>query len=55
MKRLGFSVGTVMALSVVSQGAKVIFFRLWRRLADRFDNKSVLALSGAIFVFTFLA
>ncbi len=50
--RLELSMGVVLTLSVASQLVNVLFFRLWGRLADRFSNKSVLGLSGLLFVLT---
>lgn len=48
--RLGMSLGVVLSLSVLSQLINVMFFRIWGRLADRFSNKSVLGVSGWIFI-----
>ena len=50
LKRIGLSMGWVIVLSVLSQGANVLFFRVWGQLADRFTNKSVLSVSGLLFV-----
>ena len=52
--RLGMSLGFVLALSVLSQLINVAFFRIWGRLADRFNNKSVLAVSGWMFIVSIL-
>ena len=54
LKNLGLSMTWVIGLSVVSQGFNVLFFRLWGRLADRFTNKSVLTVSGPLFILSFL-
>jgi len=54
LRRLGFSMTWVIGLSVLSQFVNVLFFRLWGRTADRFSNKSVLAISGPLFIFSFL-
>ena len=48
--RLGMSLGFVLSLSVLSQIINVMFFRIWGRLADRSSNKSVLAVSGWMFI-----
>jgi MFS family permease len=48
--RLGMSLGLVLSLSVLSQIINVVFFRMWGRLADRFSNKSVLGVSGWMFI-----
>jgi MFS family permease len=50
LSRLGLPVGWVLALSVVSQLANVSFYPIWGRLADRFSNRSVLGLSGTLFI-----
>jgi len=44
----------VLALSVLSQVCNVLFLRLWGRLADRFTNKSVLAVAGPLFILGFM-
>jgi MFS family permease len=54
LKDLGLTMTWVIGLSVVSQGFNVLFFRLWGRLADRFTNKSVLTVSGPLFIVSFL-
>ncbi len=54
LKRLNMSLALVLALSVLSQITNVFFFRLWGRLADRFSNKSVLSLSGSLFIISIL-
>ena len=54
LRRLGLSMTWVIGLSVLSQFVNVLFFRLWGRTADRFSNKSVLAISGPLFIFSFL-
>jgi MFS family permease len=50
LKRLNLSMSLIMVLAVASQGVNVLFFRVWGRLADRFTNKSVLAVSGPLFM-----
>jgi MFS family permease len=52
--RLGMSLGLVLSLSVLSQIINALFFRIWGRLADRFSNKSVLAVSGWMFTLSIL-
>lgn len=46
IKRNGLSVTVVLGLTILSQVLNVFFFHLWGRLADRFSNKSVLAVAG---------
>ncbi|HEU4587487.1 MAG TPA: MFS transporter [Gemmatimonadales bacterium] len=46
LRRLEFSLATVVGLGVLSQTANAASLRLWGRLADRFSNKSVLGATG---------
>jgi len=50
MKRLNMPVSMVTVMTVVSQLVNLLFLRIWGRLADRYSNKSVLALSGPLFL-----
>jgi len=54
LKQLHMSMTYVLALSVLSQGVNALFFRFWGRLSDRFNNKSVLGVTGFLFLLTFL-
>ncbi len=54
LRRLELSMTWVIGLSVLSQIVNVLFFGLWGRTADRFSNKSVLVVSGPLFIFSFL-
>ena len=42
----------ILALSVLSQLVNILFLRLWGFLSDKFTNKSVLAISGPLFILT---
>lgn len=55
LKRLSLSLSTVIGLSVLSQIVSMTFFRIWGRISDRFSNKSVLAVSGPLFIICILA
>jgi len=50
VRQLGFDVSFVMLLSVVSQVANLVAVRTWGLLADRFANKSVLAVSAPAYI-----
>ncbi|MFH1743312.1 MAG: MFS transporter [bacterium] len=50
LRRLELTMTIVLALSILSQVMTLLFIRLWGRLADRFSNKSVLTVSGPIFM-----
>jgi MFS family permease len=52
LKRIGLSMALILALSVLSQVVNAFFIRLWGLLADRFSNKSVLAVAGPFFILT---
>ncbi|NUM56162.1 MAG: MFS transporter [Candidatus Hydrogenedentes bacterium] len=54
IRKLEMSMVWVIGLSVLSQMVNVLFFRVWGRLADRYSNKSVLTVSGPLFIVTFL-
>jgi len=55
LKRLKLEMSLIIALSVVSQLMSVAFFRVWGRFSDRFSNKSVLRVSGPLFIGCILA
>ena len=55
LKRLGLSMSFIIALSIVSQVMNFMFLRIWGRYTDRFSNKSVLAISGPLFIVSILA
>lgn len=52
IKTLQLPMAWVIGFSVSSQVANVVFYRIWGRLADRFTNKSVMSVSGLLFVLT---
>lgn len=55
LKRLKLEMSLIIALSVISQIMSVAFFRVWGRFSDRFSNKSVLRVSGPLFIGCILA
>jgi MFS family permease len=54
LEELEVTMVTVVLLVVVSQVANVVCFGLWGRLADRYSNKSVLAVAAPLFLATLL-
>jgi MFS family permease len=50
IKRLEFGMSAVIGLTVLSQLMNLSFLQIWGRLTDRFSNKSVLAVSGPLFM-----
>ncbi len=55
LQRIGLDISVVVALSVLSQIMNIIFYRSWGRVSDRFSNKSVLAVSGPLFMLAIFA
>ncbi|MFC1676728.1 MFS transporter [Planctomycetota bacterium] len=55
LKRLGLSMSFIIGLSILSQVFNFLFLKIWGRFTDRFSNKSVLAISGPLFIFSILA
>ena len=55
LQRLGLDISLVVALSVLSQVMNIIFYRSWGRISDRFSNKSVLSVSGPLFMLAIFA
>ncbi|MBN1454828.1 MAG: MFS transporter [Methanomicrobia archaeon] len=55
LNRLGLQISVVIALLIVSQLMNLAFLRLWGNFADRFSNKSVLGVSGPLFMLCILA
>lgn len=55
LKRLGMDMSFVIALTVLSQIMNLAFLRIWGKFTDLFSNKSVLALSGPLFLACILA
>ncbi|MHC4194471.1 MAG: MFS transporter [Planctomycetota bacterium] len=55
LKRLGLSMSFIIGLSIISQVFNFLFLKIWGRFTDRFSNKSVLAISGPLFIFSIFA
>ncbi len=50
LNRIGIPMSWVILLAVISQITNIYFFKVWGRIADRFSNKSVLAVSVPLFI-----
>lgn len=55
LKLLQMDMSFIIALLVLSQLTGLAFLRLWGRFSDRFSNKSVLGVSGPLFMLCILA
>ncbi|MBE0516805.1 MAG: MFS transporter [Methanophagales archaeon] len=53
--RLQLGMSFIIALLVLSQVTSLAFLRIWGRFSDRFSNKSVLGVSGPLFMLCILA
>ena len=51
---LDFEITIIIALSVLSQLSSVLSYSMWGRIADRFSNKSVLRVTGPLFMICIL-
>jgi MFS family permease len=54
LQRLGYDLTLVIALAVLSQIVSVLSYHLWGALSDRYSNKSVLRVSGPLFMLCIL-
>ncbi|ODS40130.1 MFS transporter [Candidatus Altiarchaeales archaeon WOR_SM1_SCG] len=55
LQRLELDMSFIIVLLVVSQIMNLAFLRIWGRFSDRFSNKSVLSVSGPLFMLCILA
>ncbi|MFC2149200.1 MFS transporter [Candidatus Auribacterota bacterium] len=55
LKRLGLDMSGVVIMSIISQTFNFAFLGLWGKWTDHFSNKSVLAVSGPLFILCILA
>ena len=55
LRRLELPLSLIIGLGIVSQIFNFLFLKVWGRFTDRFSNKSVLAVSGPLFIFSILA
>ena len=55
LKRLQMDMSFIIALMLLSQIMNLVFLRIWGKFTDRFSNKSVLGVSGPLFIACILA
>jgi len=55
LKRLQMDMSFIIALMLLSQLMNLVFLRIWGKFTDRFSNKSVLGVSGPLFIVCILA
>lgn len=54
LKRLQLDLSLIVVLGVVSQLTSMTFLRIWGKFSDRFSNKSILGVSGPLFMLCIL-
>ncbi|MFH1863424.1 MAG: MFS transporter, partial [bacterium] len=54
LTRLGLGMSMIVALSILSQVFNFTFLTIWGKWTDKFSNKSVLMVSGPLFMFSIL-
>jgi len=55
LKRLQLNMTVIIAFMILSQIMNMAFLRIWGKFTDRFSNKSVLGVSGPLFIMCILA
>lgn len=50
MKAMGLPISYIIVLSVISQLSSIVTIRMWGTFADRYSNKSIIALSAPIYI-----
>lgn len=54
LKRIGLPMSVVILLAVLSQVTNIYWFKLWGRIADKYNNKGVLKISVPLFIIVLL-
>lgn len=52
---LGLSLSYVIGLGILSQIASILTIRLWGRFADRYSNKTIIAIGGPLYILCIIA
>ncbi|PWV49073.1 MFS transporter [Chitinophaga sp. S165] len=55
MKALGLPISYIIILSIISQLSSIMTIRIWGTFADRYSNKSIIALSAPIYIVCIIA
>ena len=55
LQRVGLDISLIVVFSVLSQVMNIAFYRSWGRISDRYSNKSVLSVSGPLFMLAIFA
>lgn len=55
LKRLDIALSFVIALGIISQVSSILTLNLWGTFADRYSNKTIIAISGPLYIACFIA
>ena len=55
LKTLGLSLSYVIGLGILSQVSSIFTIRIWGRIADRYSNKTIIALGGPLYILCIIA
>ena len=55
MKSMGLSISYVIGLTIISQLSSIFTIRIWGRYADRYSNKTIIAISAPLYILVMIA
>ncbi|HEY6978436.1 MAG TPA: MFS transporter [Chitinophagaceae bacterium] len=55
MKNLNLPLSYIIALGIISQISSILTIRLWGRFADRYSNKTIIAIGAPLYIFCIIA
>lgn len=55
MKTIGLPISYVIGLTIISQLSSILTIRMWGTFADRYSNKSIIAISGPLYILCIVA
>ncbi len=55
MKSIGLSISYIIGLTILSQLSTIFTVRLWGRYADRYSNKTIIAISAPLYILVMIA
>lgn len=55
MKTLGLSLSYIIALTIISQLASIFTVRVWGKMADKYSNKTIIAIGAPLYVICIIA
>lgn len=54
MKKMGLSISYIIGFTIVSQLCSILTVRMWGRFADRFSNKTIIAICAPLYILVLL-